>query len=328
MRIIRLNNGGAKAKYFMKIQEILDLAIKMGINADLRGSMQVEKHLQKIKNDYEKLNDEQKKDFDLEKLTNPYLDTRIHISTDKEIKKVLTGVDIGGEEVFLADKLGVDLIIGHHPTGKALTDLSDVMNLQAEVLANYGVPINIASGLLRERISEVWRGVNPANHYRSIDTCKHFNVGMMNVHTPADNLVATFLKQKIESQKFEYVFEILKMLKEIPEYKEAEKMGFGPRLFAGSPDNYCGKIAITEITGGTEGTPKIYEKMAQAGIGTIIGMHMSEEHKKQAEAAHINAIIAGHISSDSIGMNLFLDELEKKGIEIVPVSGIIRVKRF
>ena len=33
------------------------------------------------------------------------------------------------------------------------------------------------------------------------------------------------------------------------------------------------------------------------------------------------------MSSDSIGMNLFLDELEKKGIEIIPVSGLIRVSR-
>ena len=67
--------------------------------------------------------------------------------------------------------------------------------------------------------------------------------------------------------------------------------------------------------------------MAHAGIGTTIGMHVSEEHRKEAEAAHINVVIAGHMSSDSIGVNLFLDELEKKGIEIVPCSGLIRVKR-
>ena len=68
--------------------------------------------------------------------------------------------------------------------------------------------------------------------------------------------------------------------------------------------------------------------MAQAGIGTIIGMHMGEEHRKEAEKYHINVVIAGHMASDSLGMNLFLDELEKKGIEVVPVSGLIRVKRF
>ena len=68
--------------------------------------------------------------------------------------------------------------------------------------------------------------------------------------------------------------------------------------------------------------------MSQAGIGTVIAMHIGEDHRKEAEKAHINVVIAGHISSDSIGMNLFLDELEKKGIEIVPCSGLIRVSRI
>jgi hypothetical protein len=68
--------------------------------------------------------------------------------------------------------------------------------------------------------------------------------------------------------------------------------------------------------------------MAQAGIGTVIGMHISEEHKKEAEAANINVVIAGHMSSDSLGMNLFLDELERKGIKIIPCSGLIRVPRL
>jgi len=33
------------------------------------------------------------------------------------------------------------------------------------------------------------------------------------------------------------------------------------------------------------------------------------------------------MSSDSLGVNLFLDELEKRGIEIIPCSGFIRVSR-
>jgi hypothetical protein len=150
----------------------------------------------------------------------------------------------------------------------------------------------------------------------------------MNVHTPCDNLAANFLNKKVKESKIKYVSDLLKLLKSIPEYREAIKIGAGPRLFAGSEENRAGKIALTEITGGTEGSPKIYEKMSQAGIGTIVGMHMSEEHKKEAEKAHINVVIAGHISSDSLGMNLFLDELERKGIEVIPCSGLIRVKRF
>ena len=98
-------------------------------------------------------------------------------------------------------------------------------------------------------------------------------------------------------------------------------------MFTGEKENHAGVIAITEVTGGTEGSENIYEKLASAGVGTIIAMHQSEKHRENAKKAHINIVIAGHMSSDSIGMNLFLDELEKEGIEIIPCSGLIRYSR-
>jgi len=129
-------------------------------------------------------------------------------------------------------------------------------------------------------------------------------------------------------KKLEYVEDLVNLLLEIPEYQSARQMKTGPVLFAGTMDNHCGKIVVTEFTGGTEGSKDMYEKMSQYGIGTIVGMHMSEEHRKEAKKYHINVVIAGHMASDSLGMNLFLDEVEKQGIEVVPISGLVRVKRF
>jgi len=314
----------------MAIQQIYQLAINMGKRADLRNKNDVERVLKSAKKEYSKLPKSEKEYFDKERLTNPYSDTRILINKPgKKIKKILTGIDIDTAEVLLAKELGdIDLIISHHPTGQALASgLEDVMHLQADVLAKYNIPINIAEKLLEKRISEVSRSVNPVNHYQAVQAAKLFDFGWMTAHTVCDNMVAKFLEKHIQKTKPETLEEVLESLLKIPEYKQAKKMGFGPRLFAGKPENRCGKIAITEITGGTEGAKEIYEKMAQAGIGTTIAMHQSEEHKKAAEKANINVIIAGHISSDSIGMNLFLDQLEKKGIKIIPCSGLIRIKR-
>ncbi len=313
----------------MTIQEIYNLAINKGIEADFRGRDAVEKLLQRKKDKYEKLSEKEKEEFDLESLKNPYSDTRIlHIAEDKEIKKILIGVDIEPAEVLLAKEIGgVDLIISHHPLGKGLANLHEVMGMQCDILSKEGVPINIAEGLMKERISEVARGVNGANHQRTVDAAKLLGLNLACFHTVCDNLAANLLKEEIHKANPERVEELIEILKEIPEYKEALKIGAGPKIFVGNKENRCGKIVVTEITGGTEGSPKLYEKMADAGIGTVIGMHMSEEHKKEAEAANINVIIAGHMSSDSLGMNLFLDELEKQGIEIVPCSGLIRVSR-
>ncbi|MDP3882742.1 MAG: Nif3-like dinuclear metal center hexameric protein [Candidatus Staskawiczbacteria bacterium] len=324
----------------MKINDIYNLMIKMGTDVDFRGRDGIQKLLDEKKKKFSALGGpasgwESKEEFDQESLVNPYLDSGVYnVSDDKEIKKVLVGIDIGPEEILIAKHLGdIDLVIAHHPVGKGLAQLADVMGLQADVCNYYGVPINVAEGLMKERISEVARGVNSSNHQRTVDAARLIGINLMNSHTPCDNLAAKFLKDFVESKKPETVGELINNLKEIPEYKEAMKIGVGPKIFVGSPENRCGKIALSEITGGTEGSPKLYEKMAQAGVGTIVGMHISEEHKKEAEQAHVNIVIAGHISSDSLGVNLFMDELEKQSLqeggrlEIVACSGFTRVSR-
>ncbi len=314
----------------MTINEIYNLAIKMGIESDFREEKEIEKTLKRLREKYEKMDSSDKEEFDLERLKNPYSDTRtLFGDPQKQVKKILIGIDIDGEELLLADKFGdIDLVISHHPRGKALAGLDDVMQLQIDVLAQYGIPINIAEKLLMKRIEEVARGISPANHNRVVDMARLLNLGFLCVHTPCDNLVAKFVDKKLKKDQPVLLEEIIKSLKEIPEYKQAVVIGAGPKIFVGNKESKCGKIVLTEITGGTEGAPEIYEKLAQAGAGTVIGMHISEKHREEAEKANINVVIAGHISSDNIGVNLFLDELEKQGIEIIPCSGLTRVKRI
>ncbi len=311
----------------MTIKEIYQLAIKKGIEADFRGEKEISSMLARIKKRYDNTLDEKKKWFDKERLSNPFSDTRIlYGNENKKVNKILIGIDIDGEELLLAKQMGdIDLVISHHPRGKALAGLDDVMDLQVDVLQHYGVPVNVAEKLLRKRIEEVSRGLSPGNHNRVVDMAKILDIPLMCMHTPTDNMVARFVEKKlIEDEPF-FLEDIMKSLMDIEEYCIATELGIGPKIFVGGEENRAGKIVLTEITGGTEGSPHIYEKLAQAGAGTIIGMHISEKHRDEAEKAHVNVIIAGHISSDSIGVNLFLDLL--KGVEIIPCSGLTRVCR-
>lgn len=319
----------------LTVKQIYDLVINLGIKNDLRGVTYVNKKLKYQKEKFDELSKDQKKEFDIESLTNPYADSRILTSgLNKQVKRVMVGIDIDTSELLLANELNkkkpIDLIIGHHPLGVGLAGLGEVMELQIEVLHKYGIPINIAEDITKLRMSEVTRGVNASNHNKVVDSAKLLGLELMCTHTPADNMVATYLFNLIEKNKnkLERVKDLLKLLKEIPEYNEAIKTKVGPKLFVGSEDRYLGKIAVTEITGGTSGSKDAYLKIANAGVGTIVGMHIGEDHRKEAEKAHLNIVIAGHMSSDSIGMNLLCDELEKKGIEIIPCSGFIRVSRI
>ncbi|MDD4013625.1 MAG: NGG1p interacting factor NIF3, partial [Candidatus Omnitrophica bacterium] len=65
-----------------------------------------------------------------------------------------------------------------------------------------------------------------------------------------------------------------------------------------------------------------------SGVKTIVGMHCKETSFKVASSEYINYVIAGHISSDNLGMNLVFDAMEKKGrLDIVECSGFRRFRR-
>ena len=131
----------------------------------------------------------------------------------------------------------------------------------------------------------------------------------------------------IAKRDFDLVSDVMDKLRSVPEYAQAIKFKAGPSMYVGSEKNRAGKVVVSEFTGGTEGAKEIYERLSHAGIGTIISMHTSDEHRDQAKKHYINMIIAGHMASDSIGGNLFLDELERRGIKVVPTAGLVRVSR-
>ncbi|QGG48790.1 NGG1p interacting factor NIF3 [Heliorestis convoluta] len=316
----------------MKLKDVYRRMVALGIEADPRGKKQVEELLKERQKEKEKAKGDDSEGFQEDTLFNPYSDTAILYGEEtREIKRILVGIDIEVGEVLLADRLrekgeAIDLIMAHHPEGKALSALHKVMHMQEDLLHQIGVPINIAEGIMASRIGEVRRGLAPLNHNRAVDAARLLDLPLMCVHTPADNQVQTFLSRVIEERNPKKVDDILKLLKEIPEYKEAAKRGSGPTLFAGKKDGRCGKV-IVDMTGGTSGSEEAYARLAQAGVGTIVGMHMGEKHRKEAEKYHINVVIAGHMASDSLGMNLLLDALERQGIQVVACAGMIRYSR-
>jgi putative NIF3 family GTP cyclohydrolase 1 type 2 len=130
----------------------------------------------------------------------------------------------------------------------------------------------------------------------------------------------------LEKKSPETLGQILTVIKEIPEYNVSAKQGVAPQIFVGEEKSHAGRIMV-DFTGGTENSEKIVERMSQHGIGTIVTMHAKEPHRKEALKHYINFVIAGHIASDSLGLNIIMDELEKCGLEIIPCSGFIRFSR-
>ncbi len=315
----------------MRLRTIYNLAVDLGKYYDVRGS-RLDQVLGDKQGEYVKLSEDEKAYFDMESLHNPFSDCRILAgSGDEDIGSVFCGIDMETPEIILADRLRergkkIDLVLAHHPEGVAQAAMHEVLHLQPDLLEKAGVPINIAESILASRISEVHRALMPLNHQRAVDAARLLDLPFMCVHTPADNLANYYLQTLFDNENCSSMEEVLELLLTLPEYQEARKIKAGPRLVVGEKKRRPGRIFI-KMTGGTAGPEKAFEKMAQAGVGTYICMHLQDKHRQAARDHHINVVVAGHMASDSLGMNLFLDNIEKHGVQIIAASGLIRVKR-
>jgi putative NIF3 family GTP cyclohydrolase 1 type 2 len=317
----------------MKIKDIMNIAIQEGIAADPRPSEEINQILKEQKEKYGKLEGVEKDIFDSELLENPYADSRILWDNGIDADELWVGIDIDTSELLLVkgmtEKTGKNpAVISHHPLGRSYVNFYEVMDMQADILQKQGITSSIADNLTRSRKSEVARKVSGVNHFKGQDAARILDIALMNIHTPADNHVAMFLDEMVKNESPGKLKELLDMLLSIPEYKHAAVGGNAPVILNGDKNNKCGKVFI-DMTGGTEGNAELLRKLVDSGVSTVVGMHMSENHYKIASEVNLNVIIAGHISSDNVGLNLMLDKIIKKlgNVAIVEFSGFKRVNR-
>lgn len=316
----------------MKLREIYQTCIDAGIEADARTPEEIDAFLAAARTEHDALAEDEKRFFDVERLANPYDDTRICAGDpDLEVRGLITGIDMEVGEVLLADRLRergapIDLVFAHHPEGPGYANLHRVMHMQADLWAAQGVGIGVSDSLIGPRAEEIRRRILPVNHYRAIDAARLLGFASMSCHTPADNNVNRFVQELIDGEAPRTLDDLVKLLRSVPEYADAATKGYGPILISGKGGKRCGRCLV-DMTGGTEGPKDALDKLAAAGVDTLVGMHYSEEHRKHAEELNLNIVIAGHISSDTLGMNLVLDRIESRGVEVICTSGMVRVRR-
>ena len=243
----------------------------------------------------------------------------------KDIKKVLMGVDMDTAELMLAKQLGYDCVVSHHPknTNVNMLDLLDTHVLRLEAL---GVPRNKGQKLLAERKEELSYNQHVSNSRRSESAAKLLNMPYVSLHTPADiigeAIVQKFIDKKFAGKPETTVQDVVEALEEIGEYKKSARK---PVIRVGSKDSFAGKIYVL-MAGLTGPGANILKEYIEAGVGTLVLMHIPEKDAKEVKKQGFgNVIVAGHMSSDSLGLNKIAKEWAKKGVETTMMSGIVPV---
>ena len=104
------------------------------------------------------------------------------------------------------------------------------MEVQADIWATLGVPIQAGEKLIAERMDEVKRRLMPINYDQAIDAARLLDVPFFSAHTPTDNLVVDYLNKWFAKKKPSTIEDVQKALLEIPEYRIAAQKGAGPYI--------------------------------------------------------------------------------------------------
>ncbi|NWF94613.1 MAG: Nif3-like dinuclear metal center hexameric protein [Candidatus Thorarchaeota archaeon] len=251
-------------------------------------------------------------------------DSGIHVP-GRDVKKVLFGIDIETAELLLARQLDYDLVIAHHPPGGTTrTQFDKVVERQIQQMIEAGVPPHIAEKAIRPRLESVRLNAHVSNYDRVVSAAKLLNMPLMNVHLPLDIICRKRFIEAIEkavsSVKEPRVKDAVAAMKELPELK----MGLtAPIVALGSADNLLGRWVVA-MAGGTNGGAGVAKAYFDAGVSTVIYMHIGESDLKelQSYSGSGNLIATGHMSSDSVGISPFVKRLRAEGLEVTPMSGV------
>jgi hypothetical protein len=228
-------------------------------------------------------------------------------------------------ELLLAKQLGYDCVVSHHPKADScVVDFAKVMDVQIERMVTSGVPINKAQKALRATQASIDLGRHASNYDRVSSAAKLMNIPYLNIHIPAD-----FITEEIVQSKLNKVFEnkpktkLKDIIKELNSWDYYQGKIAQPVIRVGSNDDYAGKIEVL-MAGGTNGGVDVYKSYFEAGVGTIVAMHVPENVQKAVIEQNIgNIIIAPHMPSDSIGLLEIVKAWRKEGFEVTCMSGIV-----
>jgi len=246
-------------------------------------------------------------------------DSAIYVSGDN-IRKVLFGIDAGVSELLLAQQLGYDAVIAHHPQGGTATiNFPQVFKRHIQQMVNAGVPLKEAENAVKKKLEDLEAEAHTRNYGHAVDVAKLLKMPYMNIHTPLDEVGRKIMTEKINSRvnKNSSVQDVVSALNELSEFKNAVTE---IKVRLGKTENPAGKVVVSHGAG-TNGGYDIAKTYFQHGIGTVVYIHINPgDLEKLRVEGRGNLIVTGHVASDSLGINSLIHELEKRDVSVVRIG--------
>ncbi len=241
------------------------------------------------------------------------------------IGRVLFGIDLLAPEVALAKGLGFHLVVSHHPAGgSALLDFFHVLDRHVEQMVKAGVPRDVAAAAIASMREETRILDSMKNYDHSPSVARLLSMPYMNVHTPLDEIGRRRMAETAgQLQENDTVEDLVSLF--YASFGEFRQAATRIEVRVGRPANRLGRVAVSHGAGTNGGYP-VAKAYFDHGIDTVVYIHCRPEDSRRLREEFKdtkNLIVTGHIASDSLGINPFLDALRSRGLEVVAMSGIV-----
>lgn len=248
-------------------------------------------------------------------------DSGVHVPGNG-IRKVLFGLDVDTGILMAAKQLGYDAVIAHHPLGSSATSFPIILDQHIPQMMEVGVPEDVARQAivpLKEKRELV---AHSGNNHHVDSVARLIGMPLLNIHFPLDQIGRIRMINAINAHAGDQpsVEKVVEALYTLQEFREAE-VPIAIRM--GSETNMAGKIVVSHGAG-TNGGVDVARAYFNAGVETLIQIHVNHDDlvKIKTYPEPRNLIVTGHIASDLLGINPFIEELEKRGVTVDRVSGL------
>ncbi len=319
----------------MTLRELYETSIQLGMALDVRGEAALQQQLEQRRAEYAALPDWEQPFYDQERFRNPFGDVRIvNGPADVELQTVLLGINIGLDELLLADRLRskgtkIDAVIAHHTNGIgiAISLVHDFMPVAIDFLAGEGVPRGDAEACINRYIEEKEQALEDTARMGP-DMAALLGFPLACIHTPADYYIGEGVRPVVEAARPETVADVVRALMVIPEVQSAAHIGVEPRVMSGEARWPAGRMLL-KFGGGYGLPPDAYTLLGKAGVNTVVQIGCTPTQALAAQGAGVAIVRIAHAACDNIGINLLLDEVERRlgPLNVIPCNYFERIRR-
>lgn len=248
-------------------------------------------------------------------------DSEIYVE-GKDIRKVLFGIDIDSSDLYYAKANDYDAVIAHHPQANVI-NANEVYKDHVKIMKRNGVLEDVAKNAVKDKYEQLRITAQAANYDNTISVAKMLNMPFLNIHQPLDEIGRRLMQENVDKTLINNKATLRDVVNGLNDFREMQVARTKVELLIGKEDDKPGKTVVAHGTY-TNGGYDIANLYFENGINTVIYIHIDyPSYIRLQNENKGNLIISGHIASDAIGINPFVNELKERGLEVTTIKGII-----